>query len=438
MLHLVYHQKYSYTIIISPQHHQLSYTAIQPKPLPQAKQPSTTETQAQQIKLSPRAAGTASRITSQHKPYPRQQELPESEDHHDKYYTTSDPSIIVPLHTQQPKTNGLANNSPRISARSRSRKYHKDTRLDIQDSNPQSPHSVEEQPHIDRMANDTMTSESFLQAKQRIVQDARGISDPKVIVPAAISTSHNALSSNKSPNARERGRDEIVAPSLQSGGVPEPTPYYLAQSLVPSVICPNLQPILVVIDLNGTILHRGGRSRTEFIERPFAQQFLNYMFHNFIVMIWSSARPENTYAMCNRILPPDQLRRTAAVWGRDRFGLTTSDYTRRVQVYKRLNSVWADSSIAMKHPYFDNCQEWNQTNTILIDDSREKGRSDPFNLLPVPEFVGAMEDPDILRKVAEYLDLAKFQTNVSSFMRSYPFDVSKIHVNRCAEELERM
>lgn len=146
MLYLVYHQKCSYIIITSPQHHQLSYTAIQPKPLPQAKQPAALEKQAQQVKLSPGATGTATRMTSRHNPYPHQQQLPESEDHHDKYYISNEPSTVLSIHAQQPATNVLRTSTPQMSARSRSKKYHKDIRLDMKNSNLQSSHSVEEQP----------------------------------------------------------------------------------------------------------------------------------------------------------------------------------------------------------------------------------------------------------------------------------------------------
>jgi len=174
-----------------------------------------------------------------------------------------------------------------------------------------------------------------------------------------------------------------------------------------------------VIDLNGTILHRPKRNQSHnFIERPFTPHFMHYVLCNFRVMIWSSARPENVDKMVQKLLPGEQRGKLVAAWGRDRMGLSKADYSKRVQVYKRLQRVWDDQQVQLASLYG---RRWDQSNTILIDDSFEKARSEPHNLVPVPEFDGSPEDPNILRKLAEYLDLVKMQTNVSAFIRQNPF-----------------
>lgn len=241
--------------------------------------------------------------------------------------------------------------------------------------------------------------------------------------------SHIAQMNFAPPSAKSAGdrRDPIVPPSIESGGVPEPRDYYLAGSLVPSLTALTLQPILIVIDLNGTILHRPKRSQSSnFIERPFTPHFMHYVLCNFKVVIWSSARPENVNKMVHKLLPGEQRTQLVAVWGRDRMGLSMADYSKRVQVYKRLERVWDDENIQLSHSHQ---RRWDQTNTILIDDSFEKARSEPYNLIPVPEFDGSPEDPNILRKLAEYLDLVKMQTNVSAFIRQNPFRLGDIQPN---------
>ncbi|KAI9746539.1 MAG: hypothetical protein M1818_000252 [Claussenomyces sp. TS43310] len=236
-----------------------------------------------------------------------------------------------------------------------------------------------------------------------------------------------------SRRSKQKGpkRDPIVPPSAASGGVPEVNPEYLVRSMRPPEAVGVLQPVLLVMDLNGTLLHRPNRQEPSvFVERPCTGQFLHYVFSNFSVMVWSSARPENVAKMCNQLFPAAQRKALVAEWGRDRLGLSREDYIRRVQVYKRLELVWNDESIQRAHPSAAQGKYWDQSNTILLDDSLEKARSEPHNLLPIPEFCGnpsyggrrkKPHGEDILRKVAEYLDLVKVQTDVSSFMRAQPF-----------------
>lgn len=115
-------------------------------------------------------------------------------------------------------------------------------------------------------------------------------------------------------------------------------------------------------------------------------------------------------------------RKVAAIWGREKFDLTRADYDARVQCYKRLTKVWADPIIAQHHPEFMQGGKWNQTNTVLVDDSLEKGRSEPFNLVEIPEFFGDHnEQGQILPQVHDFLNHLAMHSNVSSVLRASPF-----------------
>lgn len=141
-------------------------------------------------------------------------------------------------------------------------------------------------------------------------------------------------------------------------------------------------------------------------------------------MVWSAARPNNVDTMCRQLFPGKERNKLVAEWGRDKMGLSEEDYNKRTQVYKRLETVWNDRGIQGCHPLRDYGERWDQTNTVLIDDSREKGRSHPFNLLKVPEFEGQKESEDVLRMVAEYLDDLLVQEDVSAYMHKNPFKVA--------------
>lgn len=225
-----------------------------------------------------------------------------------------------------------------------------------------------------------------------------------------------------SPSAQEK-RDVKVQPSKASGGIPNPTKEYLALSNLTSKPLQEPQHLLVVIDLNGTLLFRPSRKQpTKFTERPNARQFLRYCIETFTVVIWSSAKPENVQNMCNAILTPELRKQVVAIWGRDKFNLSRADYELRVQCYKRLSQLWSDTTVARSHPLWASGGRWNQTNTVLVDDSLEKGRSEPFNLIEIPEFVGDQKEiGEFLPQVHDYLNHLSMHSNVSACLRARPF-----------------
>jgi hypothetical protein len=223
---------------------------------------------------------------------------------------------------------------------------------------------------------------------------------------------------------KKKDKDKIVTPSRASGGVPNPSVAYIAQSSLPPFQLQYARNILVVIDLNGTILHRPNhKNPTRFVERPHARTFLDYCLKTFTVAIWSSAKPLNVQKMVDQLLGPEDRAKLVAVWGRDTLGLTPSDYNLRVQIYKRLQMIWNDPRVAASHPEVQSGKRWDQTNTVLVDDSKEKARTEPYNLVRLPEFEGdAVEEGFVLPQVHDYLNECARQNDVSSYIRVHPFE----------------
>jgi hypothetical protein len=115
-----------------------------------------------------------------------------------------------------------------------------------------------------------------------------------------------------------------------------------------------------------------------------------------------------------------------AVMDRDHFGLSLDDYNNRVQCYKRLTTLWDNDHIARSCPGYEQGRVWNQTNTVLVDDSTEKARSQPYNLVQIPEFRGRENENDaILPQVHDFLNSLTQQADVSAYLRVNPFRIEK-------------
>ncbi|KAL8376408.1 hypothetical protein RB595_007475 [Gaeumannomyces hyphopodioides] len=246
---------------------------------------------------------------------------------------------------------------------------------------------------------------------------------PKSLRKAASKTS---LKEHKRKWAEHR--DPIVPPSAESGGIPEPSPGYLLRASFTTNRLSSPRPLLVVLDLNGTLLFRPHRREPKhFIVRPHARTFLDYITTRFWVVVWSSARPLNVGSMIDSLLPRggSARDRLVAVWSRDDLGLSSEDYGRRVQVYKRLSRLWDDESVARSHPDFAATgARWGQGDTVLVDDSVEKARSEPHNIICVPEWTGdAREEPEVLPRVHDYINELCYQSDVSTYIRANPFRI---------------
>ncbi|KAI0129952.1 HAD-like domain-containing protein [Xylariales sp. AK1849] len=216
---------------------------------------------------------------------------------------------------------------------------------------------------------------------------------------------------------------KYIVPSRASGGVPNPSIAYTSQAAQSPQQLPKPRNILVVIDLNGTLLHRPNhKNPSRFVERPHARDFLAYCLRTFTVAIWSSAKPLNVQKMLDQLVTAEERAKIVAAWGRDTLGLSKADFNQRVQCYKRLQVLWTDPRVAASHPEARSGKMWDQTNTVLIDDSKEKARTEPYNLIQLPEFEGdAAEEGFVLPQVHDYINECARQVNISAYIRENRF-----------------
>lgn len=205
---------------------------------------------------------------------------------------------------------------------------------------------------------------------------------------------------------------------IQPPPAPTATDLYLAQARLPVIRCAAPKKLLVVLDLNGTLLVRPNRTKPRgFNIRPGVHQLLDYLFDHHLVMIYSSARPENVEAMVDALVSKKRAKDLAAIWGRDKLELTPEQYNEKLQVYKKLDKVWEDDRIQATCP---GKQRWNQTNTVLVDDSHLKALSQPHNLIQVTEFTKKKLNPqerkreqEVVASVRAKLEELKWTLDVS-------------------------
>ncbi|KAG0093496.1 hypothetical protein BGZ92_005235 [Podila epicladia] len=229
-------------------------------------------------------------------------------------------------------------------------------------------------------------------------------------------------------------------------GIRPITPSYLATANEPSRTLPTPRKMLVVLDLNGTLFFRQKRlsGKPTIINRPFLLEFMRLLFTHFHVMVWSSSRRESVDAMLQRI--PKDFGRMDRIWSREDFDLHEVDFHRKVLTLKDLEKVWQEIEIEKEWASPQQLEEqyaedFDQTNTILIDDSTHKSQLQPYNCIPIADFdfERAESGTDIeLLKVWQYLELASMQSNVSNFMRVFPFDSNAEILKRPVEKMQKL
>jgi len=271
-----------------------------------------------------------------------------------------------------------------------------------------------------------------------ISQPARGLTTS---VPQGRKTRFDPRSSNetitklrdefgpRSPRALDRQLTETTTPPLKPEiplPAPTPTSQYLSTANLPCKPLLAPQRLLLVLDLNGTLLFRK-KAASSYKPRPSLEPFLNYCLTHHSVLIWSSATPTNVTGVCAQLFTPQQRRQLLGEWGRDTLDLTGEEYCSKVQVYKRLDRIWEGKVLRDSHPDFaSKGTRWSQANTLLVDDSATKAQAQPYNLVEIPEFTrnAALEKgKDFLGQVVAYLEEARMWRDVSTFVKRKKFVV---------------
>ena len=219
------------------------------------------------------------------------------------------------------------------------------------------------------------------------------------------------------PSTASSRRSDRKPPKLALLPIPIPKPDYMAKAANCPTRLTEPKQLLVVLDLNGVLVYR--KKKQNFTVRPGLHIFLDYLFANHQVMVWSSGMPQNVIPVCEKVFTAEQHAKLFAVWARDQLRLGRH-YNDHVCVYKNLDWVWEAVSLVKKN---NGPARWDQTNTVLIDDDKDKGRAQPFNVIEVGSFEGYSEqmETDTMQGVQEYLDCLKHASDVSQSICAGPY-----------------
>lgn len=222
-----------------------------------------------------------------------------------------------------------------------------------------------------------------------------------------------------------------------------PTEEYLTlSSSSPSHLSPDEPPHkkrkLLVLDLNGTLVLRSSRPPASaylnpqplgplpriIYPRPYIPAFAEYIFHPensdwLDTIVWSSAMPLSVADMVEKAFG-ERKQSLRAVWARDTLGLSRGAYSEsfasspveidsltwsssdnKVDTVKNLDKPWdalpfPPSTHSSGAPDADAEQQHHHSplTTLLLDDSPNKARLQPWNHLCINEYTGAMRGRD--------------------------------------------
>jgi hypothetical protein len=264
---------------------------------------------------------------------------------------------------------------------------------------------------------------------------------PKPVLPAPAATNSKAEGSSASASIK------YVHTKVEPPMTPLPMDSYLEQAAKEPLDLHFMQPLLVILDLNGTLLYRRRKVfPPKFTRRPALNYFLERLTSRHEVMVWSSSRQDTVDAICDEIFSTVQKQKLVARWSRDHLDLTKEQFNNKVQVYKVLEKVWADQDIQAKFPtkkirsgkaafnalrYAPGLEEqtemtgflnkrWDQSNTVLIDDSTLKAAANPYNIIQVPEFTNVPNENDktVLKELLLKIRVLAKSNDVSRRLRS--------------------
>ena len=168
-------------------------------------------------------------------------------------------------------------------------------------------------------------------------------------------------------------------------------------------------------------------------DRPHMREFIEWVHERFEVGVWSSANSRNTKNLVTYVWGA-HASKVAFVWGQERcsdIGKDPSGEGNRPLFLKELKHVWS-----MKKN--TGLSRFNETNTLLIDDSPYKAIRNPENTAIHPRgyTVKERDTDDMLSErgaLRQYLDRLAASASIPEFVASNPWNDGEIDEEHLAQ-----
>ncbi|KAK4799653.1 hypothetical protein SAY86_025018 [Trapa natans] len=228
--------------------------------------------------------------------------------------------------------------------------------------------------------------------------------------------------------------EEIVSEDVVSETIKVDEPQPILNSLVITRDPRILRKNLLILDLNGLLIdvipnkHGGQKpdmvlSGKHVFKRPFVDDFLEFCFKRFAVAVWSSRKKKNIDRLVD-FLFGNAREKLVFCWNQCQCTQTyfkTRENWNKPLVLKELRKVWEKLGPDLQ---FDK-GEYNESNTLLLDDSPYKAICNPENtaIFPNPYQYNMSQDISLgpggdIRVYLEGLSLAE---NIPEYVRQKPF-----------------
>jgi hypothetical protein len=205
---------------------------------------------------------------------------------------------------------------------------------------------------------------------------------------------------------------------------------------------------LLVLDVNGLLVARykqsdkgkpplnvvehGVVAKTHIFKRPFCDAFLKFCFENFHVGIWSSMMESNVHKVLNYIYRSSTWKHQFAFVMHQKdctnTGLKNPEKHQQPLFLKDLKKVWARFRPG----------EFNEKNTLLIDDTPYKALRNPAHTAIFPEaYMYDETDTFLMGPLREFLVQLIGAPDVQEFVMSHPIGVPAISPGSLHWELYR-
>jgi TFIIF-interacting CTD phosphatase-like protein len=174
----------------------------------------------------------------------------------------------------------------------------------------------------------------------------------------------------------------------------------------------NKEKKLLILDIDETLIH----AREEPLNyqwhfetdlylvycRPYLADFIDFCREHFQVAIWTTGGEEFAAQIVKNIFPEDY--KLEFVWSQDR----CTHY---------FNEELCENGY-LKNLYKVKKKGFKLENVIMVDDTPSKLKNNYGNLVPMPEFIGNVNDIELLRLMKYLLDLKK-EKNIRKVEKRY-------------------